>query len=111
MSGYAYLGREACGCVTCVTLDAPTHKREVAKDVAQWLRWGMTVERVTVEAARQAWAVCEHKKARASALAADRAAPTAGERRSAASGGAQGPSFGEVANGTGAFDSTGGRRG
>jgi hypothetical protein len=61
VTGYAYIGRESCGCVTCVTLDDPGHKREVAKDIANWVRWGMSVERVAVEDARSAFTTCSHQ--------------------------------------------------
>ena len=54
MNGYAYMGREQCGCVTCVTVDNPEHKSYVAKDIADWVRLGLSVERVPIETARQA---------------------------------------------------------
>lgn len=74
MSGelMAYIGREAdCGCVTCVTIDNPDHKREVAKDVAQWVRWGMTVERVAADEARQMFTSCPHREQKAAAQTAE----------------------------------------
>ncbi len=35
-----------------VTVDLPDHKKITAKEVADWIRRGATVERVTIEAAR-----------------------------------------------------------
>jgi len=61
-ASHAYIGREEnCGCVTCVTLDVPDHKTDVAKDIARWIRQGMTVERVPVEDARSAFTSCPHR--------------------------------------------------
>lgn len=60
-TGMAYIGRKSCGCVVCAYLDkAP--KREVAKEVAKWIKWGLDVEHVTVEYANQhfTWD-CPHK--------------------------------------------------
>lgn len=42
----AYIAREKCGCVTGATIDNPQHRKEVAKDVAAWVRDGRIVERV-----------------------------------------------------------------
>mgnify|MGYP006935480711 CR=1 FL=1 len=33
-------------------VDSPTHKKDTAKTIADWIRRGATVERVTTEAAR-----------------------------------------------------------
>lgn len=54
MAEYAYMGRETCGCVTCVTVDNPEYKKYVAKDLSDWIRQGLSVERVPIEEARQA---------------------------------------------------------
>lgn len=80
---FAYIGREPeCGCATCATVDDGEHPAQVAKDIAQWVRWGLTVERVTVEAARAVLAACPHwqfsgrngsVRKRAGALVADQA--------------------------------------
>ena len=49
---HAYIGIAACGCIRAATADDPDQKKEVAKDVASFLRWGKTVERVSVESVR-----------------------------------------------------------
>lgn len=50
---YAYVGKCAsCGAVRFAAVDRPEDKRQVARDVAEAIRDGFVVERVTVEAAR-----------------------------------------------------------
>ena len=51
----AYIGRSPCGCITFATVDMPEHKRTVAKEVAQAMRDGLTIERVTVQFVRENW--------------------------------------------------------
>ena len=58
----AYIGREPCGHVTCITVDALDHKAQTGREIAKWVRWGLTVERVTVEQARQQFAGLSHKQ-------------------------------------------------
>jgi hypothetical protein len=48
----AYIGRSPCGCITFATVDTPEHKCIVAKEVAQAMRDGLTIERVTVQFVR-----------------------------------------------------------
>jgi hypothetical protein len=61
-TGYSYIGREPCGCVTCATVDDEDHKKDIAKDIARWVRWGLTIERVPHEYVRQHLASCKCKK-------------------------------------------------
>ena len=57
----AYIGRRNCGCVVAVSVDTPFYRRDVAKDLAEFIRRGYTVERVTVEQAKQMLQPhCEH---------------------------------------------------
>lgn len=53
MSGYTYIGRKKCGCVVAARVDADYRGGEaVAADVADFIKSGYTVERVTTEEAR-----------------------------------------------------------
>lgn len=52
---HAYMGARPCGCACALLVDNPEHKREVAKDVASWIRSGLTIQRGTIEEARQFW--------------------------------------------------------
>lgn len=58
-SDFAYIGRlQPCGCVVAAMVDAAPddsdrYKRDVAKEVATWIREGLTVERVTNDYVRQ----------------------------------------------------------
>ena len=61
----AYLGRKPCGCAVFCTVDRPERAKDTAREVAKEMRAGLTIERVTVEVARQAFSRCTHKKAKA----------------------------------------------
>lgn len=60
MSDMAYIGRKACGCCVAAAVDKPEHRKDTAKHVAQWVRSGLTIERVPVDDARKALKKCEH---------------------------------------------------
>lgn len=49
----AYIGVSPCGCVPAVTVDEPEHAKDVAKDISGWIKRGRTVERVTMDEARE----------------------------------------------------------
>lgn len=49
----AYIGRSPRGCITFATVDEPERKRIVVKEVAQAMRDGLTIERVTVQFVRE----------------------------------------------------------
>lgn len=60
MTAMCYIGRmtvsskrHAAGMVVCATVDDQRHPKDTAKAIAQWVRTGLTVERVPVEWARQ----------------------------------------------------------
>ena len=48
----AYVGRAECGCVVAITVNMLDHKRDVAKTVAEWVRDGLSIEGMTIEAVR-----------------------------------------------------------
>jgi hypothetical protein len=58
MSGYAYIGRKECGCVTCAIVDIPALRNETAKTVADWIRRGRTIERVTNDEVKNLLKTC-----------------------------------------------------
>ena len=48
----AYVARQLCGCVVAVTVNMADHPKDVARDVAEWIRDGLAVEGHSVEAVR-----------------------------------------------------------
>lgn len=47
---HCYIGTwPACGCVRFVTVDAPEHAKDNAKEIAKLVRAGYAVNRVTIE--------------------------------------------------------------
>ena len=46
---HAYIGRGKCGCIIAVTTDVPDMRKETAADVAEFVRGGLSVERVTLD--------------------------------------------------------------
>lgn len=50
----AYVGRASCGCVQFLAVDAPENRLEVVREMAECIRNGGYVERMTVAAAREA---------------------------------------------------------
>jgi hypothetical protein len=63
----AYVAYHAsCGKVIACTIDNPEHKREVAKDVARWIRYGDTVNRVPAAEVPDmpGWCQCWRKKSK-----------------------------------------------
>ena len=68
---YAYRGICKHGKVRLMTVDKPEYAKDVAKDIADCIRHGLTVDRVTVEEARKSDMICpecdaafKHKKSR-----------------------------------------------
>jgi hypothetical protein len=55
---YAFVGRCEHGKVRAIAVDLPNYKRLTDRDVANFVRNGLTVERVTVEDARRLSIVC-----------------------------------------------------
>lgn len=59
----AYIGRESCGCVVASVLDTGRPRAEVARSVAEFIREGLVIERVTVGYVREHFCMdgCPHK--------------------------------------------------
>jgi hypothetical protein len=47
-----YIGRCKCGAIVAACVDTPDRKKETAKDVAEFISDGLTVERMSVEDVR-----------------------------------------------------------
>lgn len=62
----AYIGRADCGCVVACMVDRLTDRKGLAKEIASWIRMGLTVEHVTVDYANEhfTWE-CSHKPEKA----------------------------------------------
>lgn len=58
-----YVGVEPCGCRVAVIVDQPHNKTKVAKEIASWIKDGLTVERVSVSDARGSVRRCVHQNA------------------------------------------------
>lgn len=58
MSEYAYIGRCKCGALVAATVDNPERKRQVAQDVAEFIRDGLAVERVDSDVVRVQFSRC-----------------------------------------------------
>ena len=54
----AYVAHEKCGCMTGATVDEPQYAKATAKDVADWIKDGRTVEHVSGDIVRKTFAVC-----------------------------------------------------
>ena len=65
----AYCGRKPCGCLVAACLDGAAYADGNAKEIARWVRDGWTVERMTVDEAREQLHFCHHKAAPTDQLA------------------------------------------
>ena len=53
---FTYIAREKCGCINAMAVDCPfTNREALADDIAQWIKEGRTVERMTTEQAKEEW--------------------------------------------------------
>lgn len=58
-----YIGRKKhCGCIVAASVDTDEHTHDVAEDVAEFIRSGLTVERVSLETFRAYKFGCDHGK-------------------------------------------------
>jgi hypothetical protein len=48
----AYVARCECGHIVAAAMDEPAYRKDNAKEVARWMRDGLTIERMDVEAVR-----------------------------------------------------------
>lgn len=62
MAEMCYIGRTRCGCIVAASVDTTEHTHDVASDVAEFIRSGLTVERMTVEQVRASKFGCDHYK-------------------------------------------------
>ena len=46
---HCYVGRKTCGCIVYVTVDDPNRTAQTGKDVAEAIKLGLTVERMTID--------------------------------------------------------------
>lgn len=58
----AYVGKKSCGCIVAFVVDEPEYPRDTAREVAEFIRSGLTVERVTVEESRKIVSRCIHRR-------------------------------------------------
>jgi len=58
---HAYLGLKDCGCAVAAVVDEKNHQKDVAKSVANFIKDGLRIERVTIEEARETLHSCDHK--------------------------------------------------
>ncbi len=49
---HAYIGIKKCGCVVAAMADLPDHANDVAREVASFIKSGLTIERVSCEEVR-----------------------------------------------------------
>lgn len=55
----SYAGIKKCGCCVAAAVDNPEHKAETAKEVAKWIREGLTIERKTKQWVKENFTICE----------------------------------------------------
>ena len=56
--GYCYIAKERCGCITGAAVDEPQYAKQTAKDVAEWIADGRTIERVSLDIVKASFAQC-----------------------------------------------------
>ncbi len=57
-----YIGRKSCGCIELAVVDNPEHKEKTAKEIAKAIKWGLKIERVSVQYVRDNMRHCPHPK-------------------------------------------------
>lgn len=51
MGTHSYIGIAPCGCARAIMHDGPSWKKDTAKDVSDWIKSGLTIERLPNEEA------------------------------------------------------------
>ena len=59
--GMSYIGRAECGCIVACCVDNPFHKKDTAEALSDFIKDGLTIERVTVQFVRENFG-CKHRK-------------------------------------------------
>ena len=63
MTTHAYIGIKACGCVQAVVVDDPKYPKDTARSVSDFIKDGLTVERVTMAVMREKLKTkCQHEQ-------------------------------------------------
>lgn len=57
----AYVAITKCGCVVATIVDDPRWQDDIATDIADWIKDGLTIERKTVQWVRENLTFCSHK--------------------------------------------------
>jgi len=71
VTAMAYVGRKPCGCIGAAFVDKPEYAKDIAREVASWIRDWLTVERMTTEEVRAADCKCTHTTRPSDQLAMD----------------------------------------
>ena len=50
---HAYIAKAPCGCIVAAVVDSSEHKKDVAKDIASFLKDGLAIERHLIEDVRK----------------------------------------------------------
>lgn len=60
---HAYLGYSECGCPVFISLDIPSGRKELAKEIADFVRQGLPIERLPKDEAKEKFCAseCEHE--------------------------------------------------
>jgi hypothetical protein len=59
---FSYIGKKECGCIVAAFVDNPEHKKDIAREIAKWIKDGLTIERVTDDYVRENFKRCTHKE-------------------------------------------------
>lgn len=59
-----FIAKTPCGCIVCVAVDRPEYAKDNAKEVARWIRKGLTIEKMSVFEVQKSSLGCSHKKAK-----------------------------------------------
>lgn len=60
---FCYVGIKSCGHMVAAAVDRPENAKDNAKEVAKWMRSGLTIERRPVEDVRTQLQFCKCEKA------------------------------------------------